>query len=300
MADGGSGVLGGIRLWVRRSRGGVEFGQRLPSQPTMSRRLRRGSIEQLLAEVEQALLALVLVVGPRLLVIDGKAQCGRWAQQRCGRGLGPWRGGFAKGYKLHAIWGEGPLPLAWALTALNVSERRLAATLVRGLPGAGYLLGDKQYDVNYLYDAAAEAEYQLLARPQRVGKGLGHRRHSPHRLRGLELLHTSFGKDLYRRRGRIEHCFAQLTSFRGLTDGVSWQRYWGVAVSSRRSFTFSRSISTCLSSASRSMRTRSRIFSLDDLIVSADLRTSSRLPARFSISRIALSIVSKSTCWAAD
>jgi hypothetical protein len=193
----------------------VEFGQRLPSQPTMSRRLRSGSIEQLLAEVEQALLALVLVVGPRLLVIDGKALPVGGPSKDADAAWGRSAGGFAKGYKLHAIWGEGPLPLAWALTALNVSERRLAATLVRGLPGAGYLLGDKQYDVNYLYDAAAEAEYQLLARPQRVGKGLGHRRHSPHRLRGLELLHTSFGKDLYRRRGRIEHCFAQLTSFVG-------------------------------------------------------------------------------------
>ena len=39
---------------------------------------------------------------------------------------------------------------------------------------------------------------------------------------------------------------------------------------------------------------------LDDWIVSADLRISSRLPARFSISRIAFSIASKSICWAAE
>ena len=40
--------------------------------------------------------------------------------------------------------------------------------------------------------------------------------------------------------------------------------YCAADVRSRRSFTFSRRISTCFSSASRSMRTRSRIFPLDD------------------------------------
>ena len=46
--------------------------QRLPSQPTMSRRLRSAAIEQLLADIEETLLALVVVAGPRVLVVDGK------------------------------------------------------------------------------------------------------------------------------------------------------------------------------------------------------------------------------------
>lgn len=193
----------------------ANFRQRLPSQPTLSRRLRSGSVAQLLEDVEQALLGLIVVVGPRVLVVDGKALPvggpSKDADATWGRGAG----GLARGYKLHAVWGEGPLPIAWGLAPLNISERRMAAKLMSDLPGSGYLLGDKQYDANYLYEAAASSDYQLLATQQRPGKGLGHRRHSPHRLRGLELLGTTFGKDLYRRRCRIEHCFAHLTSFVG-------------------------------------------------------------------------------------
>jgi hypothetical protein len=201
----------------------TELGQRLPSQPTMSRRLRSGSIEQLLAEVEQALSLLVVVVGPRVLSIDGKALPvggpSKDADATWGRGAG----GLAKGYKLHAIWGEGPLPTAWALAPLNVSERRIAAKLVKELPDSGYLLGDSQYDANYLYEAAARSDYQLVAPQQRPGKSLGHRRHSPYRLEGLELLGTPFGKQLYRERLSIERRFAQLTSFVG---GLAPLPFW--------------------------------------------------------------------------
>jgi hypothetical protein len=185
-----------------------------PSQPTMSRRLRTAAVEQLLLDVERTLLTLSFTA-PLVLAVDGKplpvGAPSRDADAAWGRGAG----GFWKGYKLCAIWGDGPLPVAWALAALNVNERRLAAKLVADLPGHGYLLGDKLYDVNYLYEAAAQSGYQLLAPPQRVGRALGHRPHSPHRLRGLALLATDFGRRVYRRRCRIEHQFARLTSFVG-------------------------------------------------------------------------------------
>ena len=115
-------------------------------------------------------------------------------------------------------------PVAWSVSPLNVREPRAGVKLVHALPGRGYLLGDSQYDANYLYDAAAAADYQLLAPQQRPGKGLGHRPHSPHRLRGLQLLRTSFGRALYRQRLRIERCFAQLTTFVG---GLGPLPFWG-------------------------------------------------------------------------
>lgn len=190
----------------------------LPSQPTMSRRLRSAAVERLLLDVEQALLALYTLL-PLTLAIDGKAlpvgRPSKDADAACCRGV--------KGYKLHAVWGPGPLPVAWALAPLNVSERRMARKLAADLPGEGYLLGDSQYDVNYLYDAAAASGYQLLAAQQRPGAALGHRPHSPHRLRGLELLATAAGKQLYRQRRRIEHRFAQLTSFVG---GLAPLPFW--------------------------------------------------------------------------
>lgn len=191
----------------------------LPSQPTMSRRLRTAEIERLAAEVEQALLGLVMVAGPCVLAIDGKAlpvgRPSKDADAACCRGV--------KGYKLHAVWGDSLVPCAWALAPLNVSERRIARALAADLPGSGYLLADSQYDVNYLYDAAAASDYQLVAPQQRPSRQLGHRPHSPHRIRGLELLRTAAGKQLYRQRRRIEHRFAQLTSFVG---GLAPLPFW--------------------------------------------------------------------------
>lgn len=187
----------------------------LPSQPTMSRRLRKAAIEQLLYNVENALLSLTWIRARWVRVIDAKPLPVGGPSKDADAAWGRGAGGIQKGYKLHVIWGDGPLPIAWALAGLNVSERRMALNLVRDLPGEGYLLGDRQYDSAALYDAAAEEGYQLLAPPQRVGRALGHRRQSPHRLRSLELLNVPFGKALFCYRRRIEHCFAQLTTFVG-------------------------------------------------------------------------------------
>jgi hypothetical protein len=189
----------------------------------MSRRLRSTAIEQLLADVEQALLSCFVVLGTCVLAVDGKALPVGGPSKDADAAWGRAAGGLAKGYKLHAVWGHAPLPIAWGLSALNMSERRMAAKLIRDLPGQGFLLGDKQYDANYLYEAAAQAGYQLLAPQQRPGKALGHRRHSTHRLRGLELLKTECGKTLYRQRRRIEFRFAQLTNFVG---GLSPLPFW--------------------------------------------------------------------------
>lgn len=187
----------------------------LPSQPTMSRRLRCCSVELLMHSVEQTLLTLSGVVGCWVRMIDGKplvvGGASKDADARWGRGSG----GLQKGYKLHAVWGWGPLPIAWALVPLNVSERRVALQLVKDLPGEGYLLGDRQYDSAALYETAAAEGYQLIAPPQRNGRALGHRRQSVYRLRALELLAVPFGRALYGCRVNIEHCFAKLTSFVG-------------------------------------------------------------------------------------
>ena len=77
----------------------------LPSQPTMSRRLRSAAVEQLLLDVEQALWAFYTTL-PLVLAIDGKTlPVGRPSKDvdaACCRG--------AKGYKLHAVWGQAPPP----------------------------------------------------------------------------------------------------------------------------------------------------------------------------------------------
>lgn len=195
----------------------------LPSQPTMSRRLRSPEVAQALEKIEAELLALSAVATYWVRVIDAKALPvggpSKDADAQWGRGACS----IQHGYKFHAIWGAGPLPIAWGLAPLNVSEQRMAELLIANLPGEGYLLGDSQFDSNKLYDLAARNGYQLVAARQRPQTQLGHRRHSPHRIRSLALLNKPFGKSLYRVRLNVEHCFAGLTSFVG---GLASLPFW--------------------------------------------------------------------------
>lgn len=199
----------------------------LPSQSTLSRRLQTPEVVQLMLELEDQLRSLLVVRQVLFQVIDGKALAvspiSRDAEATFGRGSGGWQ----KGYKLHAIWGHGPLPVAWALSSLHVSEKVIARQLIEDLPGGGYLLGDAQYDVNPLYDRATQAGWQLVAKKTRGrGKGgLGHRRQSPGRLRSIALLQHEFGQMLYQERKQIERYFGTLTATGGgLAALPAWVR----------------------------------------------------------------------------
>ncbi len=198
---------------------------RLPSQSNFSRRMRRSDTEQLMTEIEQTFLAMAGVCHVLIRIIDGKplAVSGVSKDQDAGYGRGA--GGMQKGYKLHAVWGSGPLPLAWGLAPMNRSEKTMARELIPTLPGEGYLLGDPEYDANALYDLAHDAGHQLLAPKRQKQHGLGHRRQSPYRLRSIELMNHRFGKTLYRFRRQIERDFGNFVSFAGgLTCLHPWVR----------------------------------------------------------------------------
>jgi hypothetical protein len=191
--------------------------KRLPPQSTLSRRLRRPQIVELMTTVEQHLSALLSLATYFVKMIDGKPLPVSAVSKDPDTGYGRGAGANQKGYKLHAIWSGGPMPIAWALTTMNVSEKVIARHLIATLPGGGYLLGDSQYDVNYLYDRAAESGHQLVAKKtsDRGRGGLGHRRQSPGRLRSIELQNTSFGRALFNQRNAIESRFGTLTSTGG-------------------------------------------------------------------------------------
>jgi len=197
---------------------------KLPSQSTMSRRLRTTEVQALLSRMEGRYASLerpgfVLLVDGKPLVVGThtKDRDAKWG--RAGRG-------YAKGYKLHAIFGRGPLPLVWDVAPLNVSEPEVAAQSVSRLEGGGgYLLGDKAFDSNPLHDLSFSRGYQLVAQRKRPGTGLGHRRHSLSRLRSMELLQTEFGQSLYDCRDDIERKFGWLTSHgAGLAPLPTWVR----------------------------------------------------------------------------
>lgn len=197
----------------------------LPSQATLSRRMRQYSTLQLMLRVEEVWLALSLVTSRWLRIIDGKPLGVSGVSKDPDAGYGRGAGGMQKGYKLHAIWGAGPLPLAWALAPINVSEKTMAAELIPTLPGEGYLLGDSEYDSNKLYDLAHDAGYQLLTRKRQKHRGVGHRRQSPHRLRSIELTNKPFGKGIYGYRRQVERDFGNCTNFGGgLTCLPPWVR----------------------------------------------------------------------------
>lgn len=187
---------------------------RLPSQPTVSRRARTASVRTLL-DALQAWLRRQAPDRRRVRAIDGrpllispfsKDRDARWGYAFKGLGFG---------YKLHALWGTGPVPDAWCLRPLNASEATVASQdLVSALPATSrkrYLLGDSSYDTNRLHAVVAARGFQLLAPPKRRGKALGHRPHHPARVQGLRMLKTRYGARLYRQRGLIDRQFGNAT-----------------------------------------------------------------------------------------
>jgi hypothetical protein len=194
----------------------------LPSQSTMSRRLRTQKVQELLAAIEPQLGG-----DPRrwwLQRIDSKPlPIGHYSKDPDAK-LGYATRNLMRGYKLHAIWGGSPLPSAWRIEPMNVGDAVAARILVARLPGEGYLVGDCQYDSNPLH-AASSPRHQLIAPQQRPSKGLGHRRHHPGRVRALELMKKPFGRALVCFRDQIERDFSGLTSFAaGLSPLPSWVR----------------------------------------------------------------------------
>jgi hypothetical protein len=195
---------------------------RLPSQPTMSRRLRSAAINALLNALLRHFRG-----DPRadwVKYLDGKplpvGGLSKDPDARDGYGAG----GYFKGYKLHAVFGRAAVPLAWEVRPANYAESTTARRLVNRLGGGGYLVGDAGYDSNPLAEQAGRRGHQLVAPPKKQhGAGQGHHRQSPFRLRGLALLQGAFGQALYRSRAAVERCFGRLTAV-GLGALPPWVR----------------------------------------------------------------------------
>lgn len=197
----------------------------LPSQSQLSRRMRGTDVVELMTEVENNFGALGGADQQLLRIIDGKPLEVSNVSKDPDAGYGRSAGGMHKGYKLHAVWSDGPIPLAWGLAPMNVSEKVMARALIPTLPGEGYLLADTEYDANVLYDLAHEAGHQLFAPKRQKEKGLGHRRQSPYRLRSIDLMKSCFGQSLYQLRQQIERNFGSLVGFGGgLTCLPAWVR----------------------------------------------------------------------------
>jgi hypothetical protein len=200
----------------------------LPSQSTMSRRLRQPWVPRVLEHLMDLLepsvrQALILMLDGKPLVVarhsgDRRATIGRGS------------GGLARGYKIHAIYAEKSRPVAYRVAPLNVDERVMAKDMLSSLDaGPGYLLADANYDTNPLHEQTAQLQRILVAPPRYPNaKGLGaSRRHSQHRINMLDRMRVfnPFIKMMVDMRQRIETHWANLSNWGGgLTHLPPWIR----------------------------------------------------------------------------
>jgi hypothetical protein len=201
---------------------------RLPSEATMSRRLRSDSVLDLLAQLERC------VIAPKrsglFWIIDGKpleiSGCSKDRQAGYGRASG----GKAKGYKVHALIGSDESVAAWRLAPMNVDERVMAKRLLRVSDIQGYLAADRNYDSNKLHEQCAQKGNLQLVTPRRYGPGrsIGHHRQSAGRLRSIALLENpvaGLGQRLMHDRTAIERQFGNWVNWGGGLSGLpAWVR----------------------------------------------------------------------------
>ncbi len=214
-------------LWCQR------LIKHVPSSTTMSRRLRNPSVLAFLAAVfEEAQRDLEATL---YCMIDGKPLPIGGNSGDAQAGYGRAAGGKAKGYKLHVLLSSSGKTLGWRVAGMHVAEQEMAARLLRDASAPGYCLGDVNYNSNELFGRAAQNGMQLVARRRRRGKnkvqglGRGRKRHTPARLRSMELTEgpSEFGRSLLRERNAIERSFGNLTSFGGgLGPLPAWVRTW--------------------------------------------------------------------------
>lgn len=201
---------------------------RLPSNSTMSRRLRTMRVVALLDALEQHLTkptagSLYWMMDGKPLVISG---CSKDRQAGYGRAARS----KAKGYKLHAIVGKGGSLAAWRIAPMNKDERVMGERMLKTTVLQGYVVADANYDSNRLHQVCDARGNQQLVTPRRYGPGrkVGHRAQSPGRLRSIAILENptpEFGRQLLVERGAIERYFGNATNWGGgLTHPPAWVR----------------------------------------------------------------------------
>ena len=195
--------------------------KRLPSPSTISRRLRSDGVQRLLCVIEKELLNQRPASWCRF--IDGKPLPISGHSQDADSGYGRATGGKAKGYRFQGVFDESQGFVAWRIKPMNTSECKVAHELIADLSDPGYLIGDNIFDSHALYDLAGERSIQLLVRRRKNVRGVGHIRHSPHRLKAIEMMTRPFAQSLIAARRRIETTYSQLT---GLAFGLATLPTW--------------------------------------------------------------------------
>jgi IS5 family transposase len=186
----------------------------------MSRRPHTADFRRLLLRFNDLLRA--RLPGSSLKFLDGKPLLvGGYSKDRqARRGKAP--GGWARGYRLHAIISACGAVEAFCVTPLDAGEPTVARDVLvwcgaSDLRGA-LLLADAGYDSNELYEAVARAGGRLLAPRKKPGTGIGHHGQHPDRLAAIEALEgpaRAAGRRTYRLREGVEQALGLLGNFPG-------------------------------------------------------------------------------------
>jgi hypothetical protein len=201
----------------------------LPSNSTMSRRLRSADVHAFLEALQRAACqtadakTVFWVIDAKALVINGPTRDRQTGVGRASRGI-------ARGYKLHLIQGTNGFVAAWRIAPLNKDERVMARRMVRTADIQGYLVADGNYDSNALHEVCRERGNLQLVAPLRGGSRCHHRRSrkTAGRQRAQEILENpnrGFSRGLMKSRKTVERTFANLTNWGGgLTHLPPWIR----------------------------------------------------------------------------
>lgn len=211
----------------RRSYGTLFRPRRLPDESTFCRRRRSARCLAILQRVHE--LAADLKLCTPIMHLDSKplvvGSCSKDRDARAGRICG----GFARGYRLHALSTEdGRIPV-WSMQPMNVDERPVARALLRYASGLDLVLADSNYDAGHLYDAVADrggALFAPLRNPPNTPKAWKNNRRA--RLAALEAWEPwSVGGYVYNERLQVERNFGNVASFAGgLGPLPAWVRTW--------------------------------------------------------------------------
>lgn len=208
-------------VWLQR--------KTLPSNSTMSRRLRSSRVKALLQALDNRLVR-SSSPGTLVWILDGKPLTISGVSADPHAGYGRAARSKAKGYKLHVLLGADKSLAEWRLAPMNVDERKMAARMLRRAKLQGYVAADANYDSNDLHGICDKLGNRQLVTPRRYGphRGTGHRKQTTGRMRSKAILEDpfpKFGAGLLKQRSDVERCFGNLTNWGGgLTHLPPWVR----------------------------------------------------------------------------
>lgn len=219
-----------IRWACQRCNWPVYHRRPIPSESTMSRRMRAARVSALLDATRRE-----LEEGPEpgfVRAIDGKILTVAAHSIDPDATFGGPRG-RRRGYELHSVCTLDGRRNAWSVHTLGVDERVAAIDLIPRVTGAAYILGDTNYHTDRLCQLAEDHEMRLVAPRKKPNTGLGHRPLSDARRRCLDMVEfavTPFTAELYKTRRSIETMHANLVSCAGGLNGLPpWiRRIWRV------------------------------------------------------------------------